>query len=127
MFTLAARGYANWRFNGGALDVAPGWAPVDWLEMSAGVGAGQYLIVKPRVLFIPFNVDGAVKPLAFAHGSIIFDSPISKGVGGGVGVAYDVNRNIGIFIEAPVEYFIGTPKGIDSVVLLLTAGMQVRM
>ncbi|MBI5525616.1 MAG: hypothetical protein HY897_04720 [Deltaproteobacteria bacterium] len=52
---------------------------------------------------------------------------LPAGIGGGAGVGFDLNRSFRLFAEVPVEYFIGAEKGLDSVVVLFAAGVQVRM
>ncbi|MBI5526083.1 MAG: hypothetical protein HY897_07080 [Deltaproteobacteria bacterium] len=126
-FSLTLRGYADHKFSGGAGDLALGYAVADWIELSAGAGFGQYFIVKPRAVAYPIGAAGALKPNVFLQGGVVFARSVEASAGGGIGLLFDLNRNVGLLAEVPVEYFFNAQEGAAAFVVLFSLGIQARM
>jgi hypothetical protein len=126
-FSLTLRGYADHKFSGAAADLAFGYAAADWIELSAAAGFGQYAVAKPRVVAYPIGPTGALKPNVFVQGGAVFAQSVEASAGGGVGLLFDLNRNMGILAEVPIEYFFNAQEGASAFVVLFSLGFQARM
>jgi N-acetylneuraminic acid mutarotase len=126
-FGLSLRGIADLKFTGGAGDLSAGYAFTDWLDVSLGLGYGAHAMLKPRLSFFLFNLDGSVKPYVTAHGLVFFSDPIAYGAGGGPGIQYDLDETWGLFLELPFEYFFSSPEIADAWVILVALGVQLRI
>jgi hypothetical protein len=126
-FSLTLHGHMDLRATGAASGLSLGYAFADWIELAAGAHYGAHLIVKPRLTGFVYNLTGAVKPYILAQGTVAFTEPVAAGVGGGVGVQWDITRNFGVMLDVPVEYFFKVPEELDSAVVLLFLGLQGRI
>lgn len=126
-FSLTLHGYMDLKATGAASGLSLGFAFTDWIELAAGADYGGHFIVKPRLTGFVHNFTGAVKPYVLVQGTVAFSDPVAMGVGGGVGVQWDITRNFGVMLDVPVEYFFKVPEKLDSAVVLLFVGVQGRL
>ncbi|MBI5526165.1 MAG: hypothetical protein HY897_07505 [Deltaproteobacteria bacterium] len=127
MFGLSLRGYADLKFTGGAGDLSAGYFFADWFEASLGVGYGAHAMLKPRLTFLLYNLDGSVKPYLTAHGLAFFSDPVALGAGVGPGIQFEFDGHWGLFLETPIEYFFVSPEIADAWVVLVALGVQLRI
>ena len=108
-------------------EVHLGYAFSKWFELGAGgiIALAKGGVVRATVFV--YNPDGAVKPFIGVHAPVLFTSDgLVIGAGGSLGVQWDFWRHMGLTLEVPVNYMLSAPAGYATLIVMGTAGAQVR-
>ena len=108
-------------------EVHVGYAFSKWFELGAGgiIALAKGGVVRATVYV--YNPEGAVKPfIGLQLPVLVSPDGLIIGAGGSLGVQWDFWRHMGLTLEVPVNYMLSAPAGYAQVIVMGTAGAQVR-
>lgn len=111
---------------GGRAAVGPVVALGDHFEAGFSVLLGREVGVEPQLTFYVLG-RSALKPLVNVGLPVFFADGGQTGIRGAAGLQWDVNRHFGVLGQAGGAYFPRAPAGVARAVLLLAAGVEVRL
>jgi hypothetical protein len=110
------------------VEAGAGFAPTPWFEAGASALISNNVGVKVWARFVPINQDGALKPVFGVH--FPYYAPEGQavvGAGASIGARWDALSWLAFTVDVPVEYYFLKSDRVKSIVLLGTAGAQVRL
>lgn len=96
------------------------------LSVAAGVLIASPIGFLLQASWVPFNVNGRLKPVLSLEVPLVLTGPVSVGAGLAPGVRFDVTHFLSLGVDLPVTFFFSAPAGAPNFYVFATGTATVR-